>query len=140
MNKGRNRISAKADINITPLIDILLVLLVIFMTISPQVPKALDTAIPQPSPPDRVAPPNPPELIIVSVEKEGVIKINQGETVDLASLGARLKAIFAPRPDHTMFITADPELRFEDVVKVIDVAKGPGTAEKIGLMTQRQPR
>jgi biopolymer transport protein ExbD len=79
-------------------------------------------------------------LIIVSVEKEGVIKINQGETVDLASLGARLKAIFAPRPDHTMFITADPELRFEDVVKVIDVAKGPGTAEKIGLMTQRQPR
>ncbi|HEX4997582.1 MAG TPA: biopolymer transporter ExbD [Terriglobia bacterium] len=135
MKKKPKKVVAKSDINITPLIDILLVLLVIFMTITPQTPKALDAAVPQPPPPDAQPKPQDNDLIIVSLDKEGVIKINS-DTVELAALGTRLKEIFSARADKTMFINADPELRFEQVVTIIDTAKGMNV-DKVGLMTER---
>ena len=137
MKKGRKKISAKADINVTPFIDILLVLLVIFMTITPLTPKGLEAAVPQPPPPG--TPPPPPDAInktiIVSIDKTGTIKINQ-DVIELRYLGEQLQDIFKTRVDRTAFVNADHDLLFKDVAEVIDVAKGAGI-DRIGLMTEQ---
>jgi len=124
----------KHDINITPYIDILLVLLIIFMVITPVHQMDLDVKVPQPPPEDQQNVPPPPDLIVVSVGESAQIAINQ-ETVDISALGPKLQEIYNARANKNMFISASAKLPYGDVVKIIDIAKGAGVGD-IGLILE----
>ena len=124
----------KSDINITPYIDILLVLLIIFMVITPVRQMDLDVKVPQPPPPDQTNLPADPSVIVVSVGDAAQIAVNQ-EPVDISALGPKLQEIYSARANKNMFISASPKLPYGDVVKVIDIAKGAGVGD-IGLIIE----
>ncbi len=124
-----------AEPNIVPLIDVLLVLLIIFMVITPLVPKGLDTLVPQPSPPD--AKPDPAmeaRTVVVQVGRAG-LKINQEDT-NWDQLGTRLEEIFKTRAEKVAFVKGEEEIHFGEVARAIDIMRGSGV-EKVGLITAR---
>jgi biopolymer transport protein ExbD len=124
----------KSDINITPYIDILLVLLIIFMVITPVKQLDLDVKVPQaPAEPEKPSALDP-SVIVVSVAENAQIAINQDPT-DIGALGPKLQEIYSARANKNMFISASPKLPYGDVVKVIDIAKGAGVGD-IGLITE----
>jgi biopolymer transport protein ExbD len=124
----------RSDINVTPYIDILLVLLIIFMVIQPTIQYNLEARVPDK--PDEDMPKDvvvQTEAIVISVNPDGTVSINQ-EPVLMAQLGSRLFEIYSARANKNMFVQADQSLPFGDVIRVIDIAKGAGVGD-VGLMT-----
>lgn len=125
----------KSDINMTPFIDILLVLLIIFMVIAPITPKGLETLVPQPAPPGAQPTAADQRTVVVSINKDKSMMINQ-EPVTEDRLGMRLEEIFKARAERVVFVKGDPDLEYRYVASAIDIAKGAGI-DKVGLMTQK---
>jgi biopolymer transport protein ExbD len=125
----------KSDINVTPYIDILLVLLIIFMVITPFTPHGIDVRVPEKLPPevtqeiaDRF------QGIVISLNTDGSMFINK-DPVNFDTLSQRLTQIYSARADKSIFIKGAKGLVYGDIVKAIDIAKGAGV-EQIGLMTE----
>jgi len=123
----------KSDINITPYIDILLVLLIIFMVITPVKQMDLDVKVPQPTPEGQQAPPDP-SVIVVSIGDSMQIAINNEET-SIGQLGSKLQEIYSARANKNMFVSASAKLPYGDVVRIIDIAKGAGVGD-VGLLVE----
>ncbi len=125
----------KADINMTPMIDVLLVLIIIFMVITPLTPKGLEALIPQPPPPGAQANQSDVRTVVIEIDKNHNYTINTDPTTEQA-MGARLEAIFKTRAERVVFVKGDPDLDFLWVAKAIDIAHGAGI-DKVGLMTAK---
>jgi biopolymer transport protein ExbD/biopolymer transport protein TolR len=135
---GGNKGGAISDINVTPMIDVLLVLLIIFMVIVPVTPKGLDTLVPQPPKDPSHAEPND-RTIVVQVLSNGAgapsYKINE-TAFNKQDLLPKLTEIFATRQEKVMFVKGDKDLDFNKVAEVIDFGHQAGV-DNIGLITPR---
>jgi biopolymer transport protein ExbD len=125
-----------AEMNIVPLIDVLLVLLIIFMVITPLTPKGLEALVPQPPPPGAKADPElQAKTVVVQVGAGGTLKINQEES-NWNTLGTRLEEIFKTRAERIAFVKGDENVLFQDVARAIDIMRQSGI-EKVGLITAK---
>ena len=121
--------------NIVPLIDVLLVLIIIFMVITPRTPTGLKTLVPQPPPPNQKQEQPDDKTIVVSVLPGNKVMINQDSTT-WDALGPRLFDIFKQRADRIAFIKGDDNVEFADVARAIDIMRGSGI-DHVGLITAK---
>jgi len=135
MAVGGTKDGPVSDPNIVPLIDVLLVLIIIFMVITPRVPTGLPTIVPQPPPPNEKQQPPDNRTIVVSVMKGDKLMINQDQS-DWNTLGSRLFDIFKERADKVAFVKGDDEVPFSQVARAIDVMRGAGI-DHVGLITAK---
>lgn len=140
ISMGKTGSSEVADINMTPMIDVLLVLIVIFMIAQPMMQKTMDIQLPKEDNSQRAEPST--TNIVMQIEAGGVYKINTLQ-VTQAQLQSKLNEIYANRPQKVIFVKADPDVVYQDVIAAMDAARGagvkvigavlPSQEEKLGL-------
>lgn len=126
---------SKSEPNVVPLCDILLVLLIIFMVITPAMQKGIDIKLPETSTAGTDTGPIATGAVVLTMESDQTLKINQ-TVVELNQLEIQLRDIYQTRQDKTIFIRADETLAYKEVLRIIDIAKGAGI-EVLGVIPER---
>jgi biopolymer transport protein ExbD len=121
--------------NVTPMIDVLLVLLIIFMLVVPMSRKAIDLQLPDPT--EQQSSATPPPQIVLEVLPGNKFSVNK-EPIAKANLASRLKEIYDGRPEKIIFVKGDPKVKYSDVIFAMDVARGAGV-KVIGVSPKDQP-
>jgi biopolymer transport protein ExbD len=121
---ARGKGGLENEINVVPMIDILLVLLIIFMAALPSMRRAIDVQLPDPNP-TQVPANQQSNQIVLEVNPGGQYSINT-EKVDKGNLGPRLKEIYDPRPEKIIFIKGHPDAQYQEVIEAMDIARGSG--------------
>jgi len=116
-------------INMTPMIDVLLVLLIIFMVVQQGLQRGVRVQVP---PPTRDQPSDPPDQIVLEVAPGGSYLLNR-QPVAAAALESTLERVFAPRPRKVLFVKGDEHVAYADVVRAVDISRSAGV-EVVGLM------
>src|SRR5438552_12088104 len=135
MSVGNSSGGAVAEMNVVSLIDILMVLLIIFMVMTPLTTKGMDTLVPQPNPNQQQQQQIDDKTVVVQVTKDGKVKINN-EDSNWDRLGPRMEQIFKERAEKVAFVKGDNEVLFEEVARAIDIMRGAGI-DKVGLITAK---
>jgi biopolymer transport protein TolR len=135
MAVGGSKGGPRCDINMTPMIDILLVLLIIFMVITPLTPHGLEALAPEPPDKKNQPPPDQDRTVVIVIDKDKSMHINNEDT-DMDKLGPRLEQIFKTRAERVVFVKGDPDLEYQTIARAIDIAKG-AQIDKVGLMTPK---
>ena len=135
MSVGDNKGGPVSEPNIVPLIDVLLVLIIIFMVITPRTPTGLDTLVPQPAPPNQQQQKADDRTVVVQVMAGGKVMINQDETT-WAMLGPRLFDVFKQRAEKIAFVKGEDNVEFGQVARAIDIMRGSGI-DHVGLITAK---
>ncbi len=133
MSVGENHKGVVSEMNVVPLIDILLVLLIIFMVISPLTPQGLEAHIPQ----ERSSPPpadKPEDAVVVQISADAGLRINQ-QVIAWSELSEELENIFKSRSQRVAFVQGHGEVEFRQIARAIDIMRSAGI-EKVGLLTQ----
>ena len=124
------------EINVTPMIDVLLVLLIIFMLVVPMSRKAIDLQLPDPTDQPQTNSP-PPDQIVLEVLPGNAYAVNK-EPITKANLAKRLKEIYDGRPEKIIFVKGDPKVKYSDVIYAMDMARGAGV-KVIGISPKETP-
>jgi biopolymer transport protein TolR len=135
MTVGAGKGGPVSEPNIVPLIDVLLVLIIIFMVITPRTPTGLNALVPQPPPPNQKQQPDDNRTVVVQVMPNGKLQINQDQ-ITWELLGARLADIFKQRADKVAFVKGDDNVEFGQVARAIDIMRGSGI-DHVGLITAK---
>jgi biopolymer transport protein ExbD len=135
MSVGESKGGAMAEMNVVPLIDILLVLLIIFMVITPLTPKGMDTLVPQPNPNQQQNQDLENKTVVVQVLDHDKIKINNEDST-WDGLGPRIDQIFKDRAEKIAFVKGDNDVLFAQVARAIDIMRANGI-DKVGLITAK---
>lgn len=122
------------SINVTPLIDILLVLIIIFMVITPYDSVGLKTAVPELSP-ERLPADADPRQIVLAIDRAQKLTLNS-QPIAIENLGPRLESLFTKRAARTLFVQGAPELEYAPVARLIDIARG-AHIDRVALLTQQ---
>src|SRR6266852_7087793 len=135
MQVGESKGGAMADMIVVPMTDIWLVLLIIFMVITPLTPKAMDTLVPQPNPNQKQDQELENQTVVVQVLTNGKVKINNEDST-WEGLGPRIEQIFKDRALKIAFVKGDSDVLFGEVARAIDIMRGAGI-DKVGLITAK---